>query len=196
MLFFGWSHRKRSNSQVFLKDFFSERRIFVSQPILIKIGMKKLFYFTNLLKSGAYGYLDFSCEISNIFRQSQNLRFPFFIPSFAVFSIFRKTLSKVCFVVLFFSKYRNRASFWFKNHWNPFIKRKERVFQSLQLAIENVHTQNDCHSHFRLCMTVSERNAVWTFSIASCKLWKTRSLCSVNGFQWFLEQNEATFLKF
>ena len=120
---------KRFNSQVFLKDFFSERRIFVSQPILIEIGMKKLFYFTNLLKSGAYGYLDFSCEISNIFRQSQNLRFPFFIPSFALFSTFRKTLSKVCFVVLFFSMYRNRASFWFKNHWNPFIERRERVFQ-------------------------------------------------------------------
>ena len=37
---------------------------------------------------------------------------------------------------------------------------------------------------------------VWTFSIASCKLWKTRSPCSDNRFRWFLEQNEATFLKF
>ena len=37
---------------------------------------------------------------------------------------------------------------------------------------------------------------VWTVSIASWKLWTTRSSSSVNLFQWFLHQNEGVFLYF
>ena len=37
---------------------------------------------------------------------------------------------------------------------------------------------------------------VWTVSIASWKLWTTRSSSSVNLFQWFLDQNEGVFLYF
>ena len=91
--------------------------------------------------------------------------FPILDQRFAEFGNYSERFFKNCFSVVFFWNFRNVASFCSKNHRNRLSEHGERVFQSLQLAIENVHTQNHSHSHFRLWDT-------WLLcvNIFNCKL--------------------------
>ena len=99
--------------------------------------------------------------------------------SFGEFQNCSEQFLKNCFGVVFFWNFRNVVSFCSRNYQNRLAERGERVFQSLQLAIENVHTQMAQYFKGEVRMTVI---CVWTFSNASCKLSKTRSPCSANRF--------------